>query len=55
MGWGANSLVAGDLPTYMRLVPVMSHRAGGRKSRALKDCWGSMLESDCLVALHWSR
>lgn len=43
------------VPTYMRLVPVMSQRAGGRKSRALKGCWVSTLESDCLLARHWSR
>lgn len=43
------------LPTYMMLVPVMSHRAGGRKSRALKGCRGSTLESECLLARHLSR
>lgn len=45
----------GYLPTYMMLVPVMSQRAGGRKRRGLKGCWGSMLVSGCLAALHRSR
>lgn len=45
----------GYSPTYMMLVAVMSQRAGGRKRRGLKGCWGSMLVSGCPAALHRSR
>lgn len=45
----------GYSPTYMMLVPAMSQRAGGKKRRGLKGCWGSMPASGCLAALHWSR
>lgn len=45
----------GYSPTYMMLVPVMSQRAGARKRRGLKGCWGSMLASEYLAALHRSR